>query len=250
MPIELTANRSISPSIMPTNEKPDPILRLDKPNGRELKLSHQPLLASTEEDVIKGDDETCVYLLRGITPTQRKSMSLDVIQGSHIGLVNMHPGGLKLEATPERPSEEEVRAYVNQVRTELSDGLIEFTTSEAIAKMFASESLLGYVLTIEIQKKFLTKGSVSESGWIAKQCAPYSIVGAFECYTNNQKWSTITSEAFEAAVKKEEAAKEYLQYKKNPEDFSNKRDRVLEIIKFIREDYKNEISPAQHQLIN
>ncbi|AKT38225.1 uncharacterized protein CMC5_023680 [Chondromyces crocatus] len=69
------------------------------------------------------------------------------------------------------PTDMEARMQVGEVP--VFGELIEFTTDPAVARRFGTG---GYVITVKIQKKYLTKGSVSEGGWICRKHAPFTVV--------------------------------------------------------------------------
>lgn len=77
-----------------------------------------------------------------------------------------------------RPTEKEAISQVGGPRSgQLSEEqkkFPEFTTSLHWAQSYATDC----ILMIAIQKKYLTKGSVSECGWICYDAAPCQLMGA------------------------------------------------------------------------
>jgi hypothetical protein len=69
------------------------------------------------------------------------------------------------------PTEAEGKAQVGEVPT--FGRFIEFTSSAQIATQFGTRNK---EIAVEIKRRYLTKGSVAEFGWIAKRGAPVTIV--------------------------------------------------------------------------
>ncbi|MET8289340.1 DUF4157 domain-containing protein [Streptomyces sp. NPDC051639] len=177
--------------------------------GRRIALQDQPLELSAEDHIaaLPEDSEQEVLLKRGVTPTQRKHLQKEVIRGSFVSLPKMVR---KPDEHATKPEREHVEGYVSQHRNEETASLIEFSTDAEIANKFASEARFGYVLTIRIKRKYLAKGATgSEHGWIAKQGAPYDIVGIERKDSLAEGVAPLTENEFREAVKKEEMA-EYL----------------------------------------
>lgn len=125
-----------------------------------------------------GPDEM-VTLARGVSPSQHKVGSTDAIQGSYVG----HQKMLSTEARQsnpeiEAPSGENALDYVKEGREGPSEGLVEFSSIAEKATKFASEARFAHTYYVRIARKYLTKGSSGEGGWIASQTAPYTIVHA------------------------------------------------------------------------
>ncbi|MEU1089460.1 DUF4157 domain-containing protein [Streptomyces sp. NPDC005892] len=174
--------------------------------GRRIALQDGPLNLSAEDHIasLPEDSEQEVILQRGITPTQRKAMEKEVIRGSFISLPKMTA---KPDEDATKPDPEHVRGYVNQERNDEVAKLIEFSTKTRIATGFATEASFGIVLTIKIKRKFLAKGAPgAESGWIARQGAPYDIVGIERKDSGVEKLVPLTEGEFREVVKKEEMA--------------------------------------------
>ncbi|MDT0489835.1 eCIS core domain-containing protein [Streptomyces sp. NPDC012600] len=179
------------------------------PAGRRITPGDlaDPALAVSAEDAIgqlPEDSEQEVILKRGVTPTQRKHLQKEIIRGSFISLP-------KMVAAPDenatRPDPEHVQGYVSQARDEETAKLIEFSTDPAIAAKFAAEARYGYVLTIRIKRKYLAKGATgSEKGWIAKQSAPYDIVGIEQMDSTAPGVTPLTESEFRDVVRREETA--------------------------------------------
>ncbi|WP_216587383.1 eCIS core domain-containing protein [Streptomyces brasiliscabiei] len=174
--------------------------------GRRIALEDGPLGLSGEDHIasLAEDSEQEVILQRGITPTQRKAMEKEVIRGSFVSLSKMTA---KPDEESTKPDPEHVRGYVNQELNDDVAKLIEFSTKSHIATGFASEASFGIVLTIKVKRKYLAKGATgSESGWIARQGAPYDIVGIERKERGVEKLTPLTEGEFREVVKKEEMA--------------------------------------------
>ncbi|QFQ98315.1 DUF4157 domain-containing protein [Streptomyces phaeolivaceus] len=186
--------------------------------GRRIALQDGPSELSGEDHVasLPEDSDQEVILQRGITPTQRKAMVKEVIRGSFISLSKMTA---KPDEDATKPDPEHVRGYVNQDKDNPEVAkLIEFSTKSHIATGFAGEASFGIVLTIKIKRKFLAKGATgNESGWIARQGAPYDIVGIERKDQGVDKLTPLTEGEFREVVKKEEMA-EFLLKMQDPAD--------------------------------
>lgn len=199
----------------PVQRMPSPGQSSDEEQGRRIDLHDGPLDLSSEDYIasLPEDSEQEVILKRGITPTQRKAMEKEVIRGSFISLSKMVA---KPDEDATKPDPEHVQGYVNQARNDDVAKLIEFSTKPDIATGFAAEASFGIVLTVRIKRKYLAKGATgNESGWIARQGAPYDIVGIERKDAGVEKLSPLTAEEFRDAVKKEEIA-EFLLKIANP----------------------------------
>jgi hypothetical protein len=182
-----------------------------------LALEEKAPKLTTAEDlaVMNADSEEDVYLTRGVTPTQRKYLDTAIIRGSFISFEKMlAKPDEQAQSTVTRPAEAHADDYVGQRRTAEAAKLIEFSTKANIADLFAGEARYGYVFTIRIKRKYLTKGSSgSESGWIADQDAAFDIVRIERIdrmeKDASQKRVTLTEDQFREAVRKEQVA-EYL----------------------------------------
>ncbi|MGW2279944.1 eCIS core domain-containing protein [Streptomyces sp. NPDC001770] len=204
------AGRETAPSLVASQTgayaAAGPVQRMPEEEGRRIALQDGPQELSVEERIasLPEDSEQEVILQRGITPTQRKAMEKEVIRGSFISLSKMTA---KPDEDATRPDPEHVRGYVNQERNDDVAKLIEFSTKSSIATGFAAEASFGIVLTIKIKRKFLAKGATgSESGWIARQGAPYDIVGIERKDQGVEKLAPLTEGEFREVVKKEEMA--------------------------------------------
>ena len=121
---------------------------------------------SKEEDVVSAKPDDVVCLCRGCRPETGERLAKSMTAG---GYDTSGTPGLE----PYAPSEEEA---VRQVIGGSGSGffksnlprLPEFTTSIHLAQTYSS----GAIVCIAIKRKFLTKGSVSECGWIARHEAP------------------------------------------------------------------------------
>ncbi|MFF7363451.1 DUF4157 domain-containing protein [Streptomyces sp. NPDC008125] len=183
-----------------------PVQRMPEEEGRRIALQDGPQELSVEDHIasLPEDSEQEVILQRGITPTQRKAMVKEVIRGSFISLSKMTA---KPDEDATKPDPEHVQGYVNQARNDDVAKLIEFSTKSSIATGFAAEASFGIVLTIKIKRKYLAKGATgSESGWIARQGAPYDIVGIERKDQGVEELAPLTEGEFREVVKKEEMA--------------------------------------------
>ncbi|MGW3632573.1 eCIS core domain-containing protein [Streptomyces sp. NPDC005122] len=215
--------------------------------GRRIALQDQPLGLSAEDHIaaLPEDSEQEVFLKRGVTPTQRKHLQKEVIRGSFVSLPKMVQ---KPDEHATKPEREHVEGYVSQHRNEETASLIEFSTDAEIANKFASEARFGYVLTIRIRRKYLAKGATgSEHGWIAKQGAPYDIVGIERKDSLEEGVAPLTENEFREAVKKEEMA-EYLLKVQDPAamvahmsqfEGGKKKDEAMKILGYKRSVYQD-----------
>lgn len=186
--------------------------------GSRIALRDDPVEVNAEDYIGKlpEDSEEEVVLKRGVTPAQRMHLQKEVIRGSFVSFQKM------LQQPDEhatKPDAEHVHGYTSQHRNPDTASLIEFSTDPAIAQQFASEARFGYVITIQIKRKYLAKGATGgEKGWIAKQGAPYKIIRV------EQRDSTaadtglvpLTEDQFRQAIQKEEMA-EFLLKIQDPE---------------------------------
>ncbi|HWU10678.1 MAG TPA: DUF4157 domain-containing protein [Streptomyces sp.] len=188
--------------MMESGEQPE-----SAPAGRRVAPEDPASALSTEDYIgsLPEDSEQEVVLKRGVTPTQRKHLQNEIIRGSFISLPKMVKAP---DENATRPDPEHVAGYVKQTRDEETAKLIEFSTDPAIAAQFASEARYGYVLTIRIKRKYLVKGATgAENGWIAKQSAPYDIVGIEQRdSTVQQGLVPLTESEFRDVVRNEETA--------------------------------------------
>jgi len=127
------------------------------------------MAVSTEEQVAAAGADDTVILCRGT-----------VVDTANKVKANKSAGGVKADANCGAPSEDLAKLQVGGFQTELLKKLKityeefvknkppEYSTDEKKAKGFAS----GALLYVAIKKKYLTKGSGSEDGWIALPQAP------------------------------------------------------------------------------
>jgi len=108
---------------------------------------------STESEVVAAGPNDELILLRGCN-------------GSQLARLQQHNAD---PASP-APTEAEARAQVGE---QPFGDVIEFTTDPTVAQRFGTG---GHVAAIQIKKKYLTKGSVSESGWLCKATAPWTFL--------------------------------------------------------------------------
>jgi hypothetical protein len=182
-----------------------------------LALEQEPPALTTEAEigVMNADSEEDVYLARGVTPTQKKYLDTEIIRGSFISFQKMLvKADEQQQSGITRPEKAHADDYVAQRPTAEAAKLVEFSTKTNIADTFAGEARYGYVFTIRIKRKYLTRGSSgSESGWIADQNAPFDIIkierGDRLATDASKKRVTLTEDEFRGAVEKEEIA-EYL----------------------------------------
>ena len=172
-----------------------------------LALHHpdHPATPSAEDHVagLPENSEEEVYLVRGVSPTQKKHLEKDMIRGSFISFSKMLQ---KADASAGKPAREHAEGYVNQTRDDETAKLVEFSTDPTIAKVFSEEARFAYLLTVRIKRKYLIKGSFGEKGWIAKQSAPFEIVAVRRTDRHTQGVTMLTEEEFRAAVEKEKMA--------------------------------------------
>ena len=122
---------------------------------------HKP---TTETKVLAAKPHDIVTLWRGTIEDTAKRIEK-----------HMTADGYDTSATPGidpgNPTEKEAITQVlgmSALKPRTLPKFPEYTTSEAIAKQFAA----GAIVCIAIQRKYLTKGSVSENGWVAYHEAP------------------------------------------------------------------------------
>lgn len=113
-------------------------------------------MLTPESDVPDTDPDTEVYLARGCSQMQLRSL-----QGN-IG-----------DPNSTAPTEKEAKAQVGE--DPCFGLLIEFTTDPSVAMRFGTG---GYVVVVKIKRKYLVRGSVSECGWIARSSAPLEILAS------------------------------------------------------------------------
>lgn len=187
----------------------------------DIALAEERPGLSTEEGVAAADDDAYVYLTRGVVPTQKQLLQNKMIDGSYVSfdkIIRAAEDG-EPEHDVAKPSAEQARAYVAQSREPLTQNLIEFTSQEGVAKGFASGAgqRFSFVLTIRIQKKYLTKGSTGEAGWIALQHAPYQVVHVQKFDGFHKTNTHLTDAEFRAVIEKEKVA---IYLKKTDEDLA------------------------------
>lgn len=88
---------------------------------------------------------------------------------------NMSAGGATADPSVGKPTEAEAQAQVGEYGR-----LPEYTESESVANGFASQG--GFVIKVKILQKYVTKGSGSESGWVAYDNAP---IESFSVHADN-----------------------------------------------------------------
>lgn len=147
--------------------------------------------------------------MRGIVSVHRQFRTSDsVITGSFVSFSDMLSAEDKISNTETTaPGTEETQKYVTTVDDTGPKNLIEFTTAYEIAKTFASQSSIGYILYVKIAKKYLQKAEASgaEFGWMAKQDAPYQVIATHKIENSATKLtSTQLNEAQIMEAKKEE----------------------------------------------
>jgi hypothetical protein len=189
--------------------------------GRLALLEQPKAPHPTAEDQIAQMDagsEVDVYLTRGVTPTQKKYLDKEMIRGSFVSFEKMlAKPGEQPPPTVAAPAKTHADAYVAQAFSADVEKLIEFSTKTDIAKTFGTEARYGYVFTIRIKRKYLTKGATgSESGWIADQNAPFDIVYIERTDRIEKNTVSLSASEFEQAVEKERIA-EYLLKVQTPE---------------------------------
>lgn len=70
------------------------------------------------------------------------------------------------------PSDDQAIA---QVAEQVTPDLVEFTANLSVAQRFGRK---GWIIVVRINRKYLTRGSVSEQGWVAFTNAPFEIIEA------------------------------------------------------------------------
>ncbi|MDX1607550.1 MAG: DUF4765 family protein [Candidatus Competibacterales bacterium] len=136
---------------------------------------------TSEKTVEQSGPDAVVCLWRGTRPETARRVEQTKTAGGYD--TSQTPG-----LVPRAPSEEEVVAQVagaSMGGTQAVKRLPEYTTSQFWARNYAT----GAILCIAIKRKFLTKGSVSEGGWVMYPEAP--VEGAiWENYTSAKSTST------------------------------------------------------------
>lgn len=118
----------------------------------------QPISESKIEELMKDKKEEFVILWRGCSPDQLLGIAE---KGS--------AGGHQVDNKSSTPTEKSAKDQVGE-----KDRLPEFTTSTSVAMGFGTGSLVG---AFRISTKYLTRGSIPESGWVCSPSAPVEIVG-------------------------------------------------------------------------
>ena len=122
----------------------------------------------TDDTSIAGmpvNSHQSVYLARGLSNVQLQQLEgrdVDFMAGS--------------------PSEEEAIAQVGE--SAFDGRLVEFTANRTIAEAFGSK---GWVIVVKIRRKYLTRGSTSECGWVAYMNAPFEIIEKTRGKNNKKK---------------------------------------------------------------
>lgn len=115
-----------------------------------------------EKNIVNAEGSEIITLWRGTTKDIKNSI-----------VKNGSAGGNPKDLAASAPSKDHVTAYVggfsgdSQIN-QLKDDVSEYTSNPQIAMNFSRGSLV----VIKIRRKFLTKGSVSEDGWLVKRSAP------------------------------------------------------------------------------
>lgn len=168
-----SATHTLAPK--PLQARPEPIQAYGQPNITD----SGNVTLSTKEQVEQAGNDDFVVIARVVTPTQRTPKSIDIKTGLFVSLTKMladaQQSAFSAEVT--RPEPAAVADYVSQKRdSEQVKELIEFTTDLVKVNGFANEGNVAYKIHVRIQKKYLTQSQSAESGWMAKQSAPYEIV--------------------------------------------------------------------------
>lgn len=203
----------------------------------DIALSEEEPELTTEEGVAaQQEPDAYVFLSRGVVPAQKKLSENVMKSASYISfekMIQTEVGEVieeilqQVEAQGEEgapqlnPSPEAAQAYVRQDRNELTQNLIEFTSNLLTAKQFgplAGDGRISFILTIKIQKKYLTKGSSGEMGWIALQNAPYEIVRVkkYDTLVQNDDGIILSEAQIQEAIEDEKVA-EFLLKTDSPE---------------------------------
>lgn len=126
----------------------------------------------TEDKVTSAPPETSVILWRGtVFGTGFDVRLYDTAGGVEASQIVME--------TTRAPTEEEAIGQVggSSAKNINPDKFPEYTTSQRHARQYAA----GMIICIKIKRKFLTKGSVSEFGWVALHTAPVEFLD-YELY--------------------------------------------------------------------
>jgi hypothetical protein len=164
---------ALAPKSLPA--RPGPIQAYGRPNITD----PDSVALSTQGQVEQAADDAFVVVARVVTPTQRTPKSSDIKTGLFVSLTKMLDGAGQSasSAVVTRPEAADVADYVSQIKDSAKvKELIEFTTDLDKVNGFANEGNVAYRIYVRIQKKYLTQSQSAESGWMAKQSAPYEIV--------------------------------------------------------------------------
>jgi len=121
---------------------------------RDTKQAGGAMPLSREKEVAEARPDTEVILARGCNKMQLTELQSRLA-----------------DASTTAPSEEEACKQVGEMP--VFGSLIEFTTDQGVATRFATG---GYIVVVKIARRYLTKGSVSEGGWICKSAAPFEVI--------------------------------------------------------------------------
>jgi hypothetical protein len=168
-----------------------------------------------ESDIANKAPGDFIYLVRGVSPTQRKFKDTDIIAGSHVSNTKML--GQESDHESVAPDSTLTAKYVAQSKDEGVGDLIEFSSDLSKAKAFGSDSAFGFIHYIKIKRQYLTKGSSGEFGWIASQKAPYTIVFSEKKYSTKPDMDTMSHEGLMSALEEEQDAEFLHKYQKSPE---------------------------------
>ncbi|MEV7418366.1 DUF4765 family protein [Streptomyces sp. NPDC089919] len=102
----------------------------------------------------------------------RKSFPVCLARGLRPDQVRKLVAGGK-DADTTRPTEQQAR---DQVGEKESPDLVEFTSRAEIALQFAGRGKGNYVVAVEIEARYLEKGSVAEGGWVCRATAPVKVL--------------------------------------------------------------------------
>jgi Domain of unknown function (DUF4157) len=168
-----SATQNLAPN--PLQGEPGPIQAYGTPNITD----SDNVALSTQEQIAEAGDNDFVVIARVVTPSQRIPKTSDIKPGLFVSLTKMlsHAGQIAPGGEVTRPEAAAVAEYVGQLKeSERVKELIEFTTDIDKIGKFAKEGNIAYTIYVRVQKKYLTQSQSAESGWMAKQSAPYEII--------------------------------------------------------------------------
>lgn len=180
----------------------------------DIQLGGEKPELTKESEIANMAPGDFVYLVRGVSPTQRKFKDTEIIAGSHVSNTKMI--GHESDQESSAPDSALTAKYVAQSKDEGVGDLIEFSSDLSKAKAFGSDSAFGFIHYIKIKRQYLSKGSSGEFGWIASQKAPYTIVFSEKKYSTKPDMDIVSHEGLINAVGEEKDAEFLHKYQQNP----------------------------------